>query len=167
MLWCRCRYIVAVPKNAVVYSPCSGGFHLLRRVGLSTSQSGSGLCPTRNRPDHFTSLKLGPTADLPEATVRVVGCRRFLVSFRLGSNCANRHRILPKSAYFCLIDRISKRSWRISMRLGQILKRSQQISTRSGPISKRSDEMSTRSRWILKRSGQISPNLDRSNKIDL
>ena len=121
MLWCHCRYIVAVPKNAVVYSHCSGGFHLLRRVGLSTSQSGSGLCPTRNRPDHFRSLKLGPATDLPEATVQVVGCRRFLVSFRLGSNCANRHRIF----LFCLIDRVSKRSWWISMRLGRILKRSQ------------------------------------------
>ena len=160
MLRCRCRYIVAVPKNAVVYSPCSGGFRLLQRVGLSTGQFGSSLCPTRNQPNHFRSLKLGPAADLPEATVQVVRCRRFLVSFRLGSNCANRHQILPKSAYFCLIDRISKRSWRISMRLGRILKRSQQISTRSGPISKRSNEIS-------KRSGQISPNLDRSDKIDL
>ena len=79
-------------------------------LGRSMGRFGSGLCPTRNRPDHFKSLKLGPAADQPEATVRVVERCRFSVGFRSGSNCANRRRILPKSAYFCLIDQISKRS---------------------------------------------------------
>ena len=115
-----------------------------------------GLCPTRNQPDHFKSPKLGP----PSTHRR----QRFewldVVGFRLGSDCANRRQILPKSTYFCLIDRISKRSWRISTRLGRILKRSQQISTRSGPILKRSGPISKRSSEIL------SLDLDKSDKID-
>ena len=103
-------------------------------LGLSMGRSRSGLCPTRNRPDQLGSLKLGPAANPPKATIRVVGRRHFSVGFRSGLDYANRCQILPKSAYFCLIDRISKRSWQISMRLGRILKRSQQISTRSSPI---------------------------------
>ena len=95
---------------------------------------GSGLCPTRNRLDHFKSLKLGPAADQPEATVQVVERRRFSVGFRSGSNCANRRRDLPKSAYFCLIDGISKRS------------QLDQARSRRDPV---------RSQWISKRSGQI------------
>ena len=95
-------------------------------VGLSTGQSGSGLCPTRNRPDHFGSPKLGLVVDPPEAMVWVVGRRRFPIGFQLGSDYANRRRILPKSAFFCWIDRISKRSqW--------ILKRSNEISKRQRP----------------------------------
>ena len=125
-------------------------------LGLSTGRSRSSLCPTRNRPDQLGSLKLGLAANPPEATVRVVERRRFSVGFRSGSDYANRRRILPKSTYFCLIDRISKRSWRTSTRLGRILKRSQQISTRSSPISLRSWWISKRSSEISKRPGQIS-----------
>ena len=87
-----------------------------------------------------------------------------VVGFRSGSDYANRRRILPKSTYFCLINQISKRSWRISTRLGRILKRSQQISTRSGPISLRSWWISKRSSEISKRSGQIST---RSHRISI
>ena len=64
-------------------------------VGLSTGQSGSGLCPTRNRPDHFGSPKLGLVVDPPEAMVWVVGRRRFPIGFQLGSDYVNRcHNLL-------------------------------------------------------------------------
>ena len=36
---------------------------LLLEVGLSTSRSGSGLCPTQNRPDQIGSSKFHPLAD--------------------------------------------------------------------------------------------------------
>ena len=72
-------------------------------LGLSTGRSGSGLCPTRNRPDHFGSPKYGPAADPPTATVRLVGRRSFPVGFRSGSDCENRAGFLPKFAYFCWI----------------------------------------------------------------
>ena len=134
-------------------------------LGLSMGRSRSGLCPTRNRPDQLGSLKLGPAANPPEATVRVVGRRCFLVSFRSGSNYANRCWILPKSAYFCLINRISKRSWWISTRLGWILKRSQLDQARSrwdlGGFRRdqaRSQRDQARSRQDLAGSRQIEQN---------
>ena len=96
-----------------------------------------------------------------------------VVVFRSSSDYANRRRILPKSAYFCLIDRISKRSWQISTRLGRILKRSQQILTRSGLISKRFgeilvdfEEIKRDLKEIRPDLDEISPDLNRSDKID-
>ena len=138
-------------------------------LGLSTGRSGSGLCPIRNRLDHFGSPKPGPVADPPKVADRVVGCHRFLVGYRSVSNCVNHRWILQKSSPdfakisgFCWIwpdlKEILANLNEIRLDLNEIRPilsvsrrdraRSRRISTRSGQISTRSHRISTdRTKW--------------------
>ena len=56
-------------------------------LGLSTGQSGSGLCPTQNRPDHFGFSMLRPAANRWTESIWVVwfslGSDRSSVDFEL------------------------------------------------------------------------------------
>ena len=148
----------------------------ISRLGLSTGRSGSGLCPTRNQPDHFGSPKPRPAADPPKVADWVVGCHRFPVGYQSVSNYVNHRRILQKSSPdfakisgFCWIwpdlkeiltdlneirpdlNEIRPDLEEIRRDLNEIrpiLSVSRRDRARSRRISTRSGQISTRSHWI-------------------
>ena len=119
-------------------------------LGLSTGRSGSGLCPTRNRPDHFGFSIFRPAADRERSRFGWSDFRRVQIGPRSVSGCVNICRILPKVAGYgetwSDLDEISadlEEIKPISARYGR-------ISMSSRPISKRSGLISTRSRLSLR-----------------
>ena len=140
-------------------------------VGLSTGWSGLGLCPTRNRPDHFGFSILRPAADREWRRFGWSDFRRVQIGPRLVSGCVNICRILPKVAGYgetwSDLDEISadlEEIKPISARYGRISMRSRHISKRSGRISTRS----RLSLWGRTENGRFSfefrPDLNRSDK---
>ena len=80
---------------------------ILSFLGLSTGWSGSGLYPTRNRPNHFEFPMPRPAADQWKESVQVVGFSSGTdrsVGFRLWE-------ILPDFAKSCRIWRDLAGSW--------------------------------------------------------
>ena len=52
--------IMSLKENVLEHSLI---YIMYMQLGLSTGRSGSGLCPTRNRPDNFGFSMLRPAAD--------------------------------------------------------------------------------------------------------
>ena len=138
-----------LPSSSTKSTMTNSLFDLILRVGLSTGRSGSGLCPTRNQPDHFGSPKPRPAGGNGSGGWTLSFSSWFLVRLGLCKSSSD-------FAKICLFLLDWSDFEEILADLNEMRPNLEEISTRSSSISKRSGEISTRSRWISKRSSKIS-----------